>query len=395
MKGHIRKRGKSSWEIAIDLGRDAQGKRRQKFHTVRGTKRDAQHRLNEILHELDTGTYVEPQNMTVAEFLAKWLVHIETKVGRKTFSRYAEICQCHIVPALGHLQLTKIHPLHIQETYALALKAGRLDGKGGLSAQTVVHHHRVLRAALGRAVKWRLLARNPADAVDPPRPNKREMRALDEVETARLLRAAETTRLYVPLLVAVTTGLRRGELLALRWRDIEGDILRVNQAVEQIKGRISFKQPKTSSANRNIALPSITVEALRRHRAQQNKERLMLGLDYQDNGFVFCQPDGRVWLPDRFTAAFCRLRAKANIGHVRFHDLRHTHATQLLRQGIHPKVVSERLGHSTVGITLDTYSHVLPGMQELAVLRFEESLQEVTIESKWPNLREQPKRSNL
>ena len=374
MKGHIRKRGKSSWELVVDMGRDARGVRRQKFHTVRGTKRDAQRRLNEILHELDTGTYVEPQNMTVAEFLAKWLVHIETKVARKTCSRYAEICQRHLVPALGHLQLTKVQPLHIQEMYALALKAGRLDGKGGLSAQTVVHHHRVLREALGRAVKWRLLTRNPADAVDPPRPKTREMRALDEVETADLLRAAEGTRLYLPVLVAVTTGLRRGELLALRWRDIEGDILRVNRAVEQIKGHTSFKEPKTSGAKRNIALPSITVEALRRHRAQQNKERLMLGLAYQDNGFVFCQPDGTLWLPDRFTAAFRRLQAKANIGGVRLHDLRHTHATQLLRQGIHPKIVSERLGHSSVGITLDTYSHVLPGMQAEAARKLDAAL---------------------
>jgi integrase len=374
MKGHIRKRGKTSWEIAINLGRDAQGKRRQKFHNVRGTKRDAQRKLNEILHQLDTGSYVAPQKVTVGVFLDKWLSHVEATITRKTFIRYREICRRHLATAFGQLPLTKLQPLHIQDMYAGALKSGRLDGKGGLSARTIIQHHRVLREALQAAVQWQLLVRNPADAVSPPRASKHEMRALTEQETVKLLRAAEGSRLYMPVLLAATSGLRRGELLALRWQDIDGETLRVQQAVEQVRGEINIKTPKTAKGKRAIALPSIAVEALRQHRAQQAEERLMLGPDYQDNGFVFCQPDGRLWRPDTFTANYRTLVECTDLGNVRFHDLRHTHATHLLRQGVHPKVVSERLGHATIAITLDTYSHVLPDMQAEAAGKIDTAL---------------------
>ncbi len=377
MKGHIRQRGKKSWAIVLELGRDSSDKRRQKWHTVRGTKKDAQRELVRLLNMVHTGAYVEPSRMTVAEYLEHWLQHYaKTNVAAKTFERYAEIVRLHLVPSFGQYVLPKLQPLHIQSCYSNALEKGRRDGRGGLSARTVLHHHRVLHEALQQAVKWQLLARNPADAVEPPRPQRKEMGALDERATAKLLNQAKGTRLHLPILLAVTTGLRRGELLGLRWQDVDlrVGVLAVRQSLEQTKNSIAFKQPKTQKARRTIALPRMTVEALRYHKTEQAKERLLVGPDYKDRGLVLARADGSPWKPDSFTSSYRSLVRRLGLSHIRFHDLRHTHATQLLRQGVHPKVVSERLGHSTVGITLDVYSHVLPGMQEDAARRVDAAL---------------------
>jgi integrase len=369
MKGHIRQRGKRSWAIVLDLGRDGNGRRRQKWHAVKGTKKDAQRELARLIHSINTGAYVEPSRITLGEFLERWLRdYATTNVSAKTSERYTEIVRIHLVPALGPYVLAKLQPLHIQEYYSEALQKGRKDGKGGLSAHTVLHHHRVLREALQHALKWQLLARNPADAVDPPRHNRHEMKCLDEASTARLLEAAEGTAFYLPILLAVTTGMRRGEILGVRWQDVDLDAatLSVRHSLEQTKLGVAFKQPKTQKGRRVVALPNMTVEALRRHRVEQVKYKLLLGPDYKDHDLICAKTDGSPWPPDSFTSSFSDFVRKTSVPVVRFHDLRHTHATQLLRQKIHPKVVSERLGHSTVGITLDIYSHVLPDMQEEA-----------------------------
>jgi len=281
-----------------------------------------------------------------------------------------------VKPALGHHPLSKLQPLHIARSYSEALASGRKDGNGGLSARSVLHHHRVLRSALHQAVKWLLLPRNPADAVEPPRPQHREMRALDEAATAKLLRAALKTRLSLPVLLAVTTGLRRGEILALRWQDIDfqNNSLAVRQSLEQTRAGLTFKQPKTLKGRRVVALPSLAVDALKQHKVRQATTKLGLGAAYQDHDLVCARDDGTPWPPDAFSTAFVGLVRKAAVPTVRFHDLRHTHATQLLRQGVHPKIVSERLGHATVGITLDVYSHVMPGMQEEAAARTDAAL---------------------
>ncbi len=370
MKGHIRKRGKSSWAIVLDLGRDASGSRRQKWHSVKGRRRDAERELAKLLSELNTGSYVEPARMSVSEFFDRWLAdYAKPKVSSKTFERYQEMIDGHIRPALGAYLLPKLAPLHIQSFYSRALDKGRKDGRGGLSAQSVVHFHRVLHKALAQAVKWQLLARNPVDAVEPPRAERKEMRALDEDETARLLSLLTGNRLHTPVLLAVTTGLRRGEILGLRWTDIDlkAGTLTVVQSLEQTKDGLKFKAPKTHRSRRSIALPEMTVEALRSHRAAQAEEKLALGPAYGENGLVCPRPAGGPWAPDVFSTAFAAFVRRSGMKSFRFHDLRHTHATHLLRAGVHPKIVSERLGHSSVSITLDTYSHVLPGMQQDAV----------------------------
>ncbi len=378
-RGMIRRRGRSSWEIRVDAGRDPlTGKRRLRYKTVRGGKRDAQKELTRLLHELDDGVDIEPNRMTVAEYLEHWLdAAAKPAVSRKTFERYAEIVRTQLIPALGHIKLAKLKPLHIQEAHSRALENGRRDGRGGLSAQTVKHHHRILSQALRQAVRWQLLARNPAEAVDPPSPARREMLVLDEAELAKLLRAAEGTRLYVPILVAATTGLRRGELLALHWRDVDLDrgTLAVTQSLEQTRDGLRFKGPKTARGRRTVTLPGITVDALRAHKVRQLEERLMMGAGYCDRGLVFARHDGNPLSPRAFSKEFSRLvESVDDIPRVTLHGLRHTHITHLLRANINPKVAAERAGHASVAITLDIYSHAVPGLQEDAAARVDEAL---------------------
>lgn len=379
MKGHIRKRGEKSWAIVIDLGRDAAGNRRQKWSTVRGLRADAEREMRRLLGSLDDGTYVEPSRLTVGTYLDQWLKnYAKSNVSAKTYERYAEIVRLHLIPAIGSILLLRLQPLHIQTCYTQALGNGRRDGKGGLSAQSVLHHHRILREALNRAIKWRLLVRNPADAVEPPKPERKDMRAITEAETAKLLARARHSKAYIPVLLAITTGMRRGEILGLRWKDVDlaAASLSVRQSLEQTGDGLRFKQPKTAKGRRTVALPSLTVDELKVHKVEQAKARLMMGPAFQDHGLVFANPDGTPYPPDSLTSTFRSLLSVTELKGVRFHDLRHTHATQLLRQGIHPKIVSERLGHATVSITLDLYSHVMPGMQEDAALKMDVALRQ-------------------
>ncbi len=377
MKGHIRKRGKKSWAVVIDLGRDATGRRKQKWHSVRGGRKDAERELARLLYAVNTGDYVEPSRILLREYLDRWLRdYARHAVSPKTYERYHDIIENHINPALGNYKLSTLRPLHIQSFYTDAMTKGRKDGRGGLSAQTVLHFHRLLHRALGQAVKWQLLARNYADAVEAPRPRRKEMRALDDAESALLLERLADSRLCVPVIIALTTGLRRGELLAIRWNDVDLDsaTVTVNRSLEQTKDGVQFKTPKSERSRRVVALTSFAVEILQNHRKEQAEHRLKLGPIFQDNNMMFPREDGTVWPPDSFSTVFAAFIRRSGLPHVRFHDLRHSHATQLLKQGVHPKIVSERLGHSKIGITLDTYSHVMPGMQEEAAQKIDAAL---------------------
>ncbi len=374
MKGHIRERAKGVFAIVIDLGRDGTGKRRRKWTTVHGGKREAQRELARLLSELQAGTLAEPGRLTVRQFLERYLADARPNVSGKTHERYCEIVRRHLIPAFGHHQLAKLHPLHLQAYYTQALESGRKDGKGGLSAQTVVHHHRVLHRALGVAVRLQLVSRNVSDAVEPPRPAASDMACLDADGTARLLEAAEGTRLYLPLLLAGTGGLRLGEILGLRWEDVDLDTgaLHVRQALEFTRAGIAFKQPKTHRSKRPVTLPALVVAALVRQRGLQAQQRLLLGPAYQTRDLVIAREDGSPMNPQAISKDFARLAERAGVPQVRFHDLRHTHAAWLLREGVPLKVVSERLGHAQASTTLDIYAHVLPGEQEEVARRVEE-----------------------
>lgn len=376
MKGHIRQRGKDTWAIVLYLGME-QGKKRQKWVTVHGTKKDAERELRRLLHEMDTGSFVEPSKLTVGEYLERWLnEYASVRVAPLTLRRYQIVVRDHLIPLLGDIPLAKLTPMEIQKAYLKDLENGNKRVPGKLAPQSVAQHHRVLRKALKQAVRWQLLSRDPSDGVEPPRFTRKEMAVLDEADVLRLLERMKGHMYYLPVLMAVTTGMRRGEILALRWQDVDLETgnVRVRRTVQELKGGITFKEPKTAKSRRTVKLPADVLQALQKHRTKQAEDKLFLGAQYQDNGLVFAEFSGKPIRPSRLTMSFGQFARKMGYN-MRFHDLRHTHATLLLKAGVNPKVVSERLGHSTVGTTLDVYSHVLPDMQDEAVRRFEVSME--------------------
>lgn len=385
MKGHIRKRSKGSWAIVIDLPRDPEtGKRRQQWHTVHGSKKDTERALRELLHLVETNGYVQPSRMTLGEWLEQWLRdYAAVNTAPRTYEGYAGIVHAHLIPALGSIPLTALQARHIQAYYSKALQSGRKDGSGGLSSETVRHDHRVLFEALRHAVKQGVLIRNVAEAVDLPHPERKEMAALGPESVARLLDAARETPYYDLFYTAIYTGLRRSELLALRWQhvDLELATLSVVETIHQLRnGEYVTRQPKSKRGRRRVDLSPSLALLLREHKAKQEATRCQLGLLLLPNDLVFSHPDGTPLRPNSITRCFRELADSVGLYGVRFHDLRHTHATLMLRQGIHPKIVSERLGHSSIAITLDTYSHILPGLQEAAARKFDEGLQTTPVE---------------
>jgi integrase len=268
----------------------------------------------------------------------------------------------HLIPALGAIPLARLAPAAIQGFYAEALSSGRLDGKGGLSAQTVRHLDRTLHVALERARRLRLIATNPADDVDPPRVERRPMTTLRPEEQAALLAAACGTDLHLPVLLALATGCRRGEILGLSWSalNLDAGLLHVVRVVEQTRSGVRLKPPKSDRSRRVVPLPQTAIEALRQHKIAQAEEHLRLGLGPLD--LLFPR-----WAaaPGHFSAAFSRLADRAGVD-TRFHDLRHGHVSDLLAAGLHPGLVSERVGHSSVAFTLDRYAHTTPAMHAAA-----------------------------
>lgn len=378
MKGHIRERSSGHWAIILDQHEAATGRRKRKWHSFKGTKRQAQTECARLIAAMKDGTYIEPSKITLGQFLDRWLDHIKSQVTPKSHERYSGLVNQNIVPALGSTLLTKLRPVHISEAYAAALKDGRKDGRsGGLAPRTVGHMHRVLKQALSQAVKWELLTRNPADAVDPPKVEWKPVSTYDLSETAKILEALRGKPIFMPALLAVMCGLRRGEICALRWHhiDLDGAQLSVVESVEQTKSGLRFKSPK-SGKGRKVALPQTVVDELRSHRARLAQELLKLGKRLSDGDFVVSHPEGAMVPPIHVSQQWGFAIAKTGLAKLRFHDLRHAHATHLLAMGVHPKVASERLGHSRVGITLDLYSHVIPGMQENAAADLDRAMKD-------------------
>jgi len=290
----------------------------------------------------------------------------------------------HLIPALGSLPLLALQPQHIQKYYTQALEAGRRDGKGGLSALTVHKHHRVLFESLRYGVKQGILIRNPAEAVTPPHGQSKELAMVGVNQLQSILEASKETPYYALFFTKAYTGLRRGELLGLRWGDVdlEKSTLSVVQTMQQLRnGEYIFREPKSKRGRRQIALsPSLAV-LLWEHRLKQEHTRRFLGKPLAPTDLVFSQPDGKPLRPNTVSRAFQEIARSIGLRRMRLHDLRHAHATVLLQQGVHPKIVQERLGHSSVATTLDIYSHVLPGLQEAAARRFDEGLESALTEA--------------
>jgi len=381
--GHVEKRGKKGWNsIRLFFGRDpATGKRIRKRITIERpdgkpvTKREAQAKLREILAEIDHGTYVEPTDLTVAEYLERWFEAIRPRLAYKTVRAYRTAIERHINPRIGALRLDALRPLHVQEMYQDLLENGREKGPGTrLSPKTVQLTHTVLRSALKQAVKWELVRRNVTDAVDPPKARRKEIRALSAEELSRLLSVARGHNDYTIIALLARTGLRIGELFALRWSDVDLDkrtLLVKRKLVKE--GRFEeISEPKTRSGQRQVPLPDSAVAVLREHRRRQMEDRLRQGPDYQNLGLVVCRPDGRPLEPTAFRRRFRRIASEAGLAGFRPHDLRHTYATLLLSAGVPLRVVQELLGHARPTTTLENYSHVLPGHREAAAAKLDE-----------------------
>lgn len=370
MRGSVVKRGKS-WSVIVDTGPDpVTGKRRQRWHGGHRTKRDAQAALAEIIGSVNKGAYVPKSRQTLAEFTTDWLAAIEPTLRPATHYSYARNLRLHVVPFLGSTPLAGIDAGALNGLYAALLAHGRKTGDEGegLSPRSVRYVHTIVHRLLRDAVRWSRLARNPADAADPPRGTSSgspDMVTWSASELALFLDGARTTDRHWPAyLLLATTGMRRGEALGLRWADLDLTASRaaIRQTVVTVNHQVLLGTPKTAKGRRTVTLDAVTVAALREHRKAQAAERLLIGAGWRDHDLVFCKVDGTPLHPERFSREFTRRSARLGLPTIRLHDLRHGWATMALAAGVHPKVVQERLGHSSISVTLDTYSHVSPAL---------------------------------
>ena len=323
-----------------------------------------------------TGNYTQPSKMTLGEYLKRWLKdYVTPNLAPKTAEWYAYIVHTHIIPALGNITLTQLRPEHLQRYYADKLASGRNDGQGALSPQTVRHCHVTIHYALETAMKWGIIMRNPADAVMPPPIQRKQMQTWNESEVRCFLEEIKKSPYYALFHLLLSSGMRRGEALALRWRDVDLTLCQVyvTRSLQHLKdGTFVFKQPKTARGQRSIALPPATTLVLREHYEKQAEIMSRMGATLKGDDLVFCHSDGTPLQPSSITHAWEKLVKRSGLKYIRLHDARHTHASLMLKQGIHPKIVQERLGHASIQITLDTYSHVAAGLQEAAAMRFNE-----------------------
>ena len=373
MRGHIKQRSKGSWSIIITGKRDAAtGKLDQQWYTVKGTKKEAETKLREMLDAMENGMFIKPSKRTVAEWLDEWLEnYVKVNCTLRTYDGYQSIVKNHLRPGLGTIALAQLKPQHIQEYYSKIFQ-----GKNALSGRTVLHIHRLLFQALKYAMRQGILMRNPADLVDPPPAKKSKMRTLLPAEVAILLDLTKDTPYYPIYYTAINTGLRQAELLGLRWRDLDLDIasLSVNQALYKRRGVCIFKEPKSDHSRRRLDISPSLALYLRKYRAQREAEYLITGKPLAEDDLVFSRVDGLPVDPGTLTHHFCKTVKRAGLTRVRFHDLRHSFASLMLLAGVHPKIVSEMLGHSSVALTLDTYSHVIGGLQKSAVRKLDDLL---------------------
>jgi integrase len=367
MKGHVRERpeGSGNWYAVLEMRDAVTGQRKRKWHSLDAKgRRQAETECAGLISAMQNGTALNPVRATLREFLIHWLKYIETQVSPRTRQNYHELISFWIMPKLGHVPLAKLRPEQITLTYSDALTHGRKNGTG-LAPRSVRAMHRVLSQALKQAVTWNLVAKNPAALCKPPRVERKEMRVLDLAATAALAAFAEGGPLHMPILFFTLCGLRRGEVAAIRWNrlDLHAGRLAVTTSIEQTTRGVREKPPKSGRA-RTVTLPALLVEELHRHRVKQAEDLLRLGIRQTDETHVCLHEGATPWTPRKLTFATIRLIRASGLPRVRLHDLRHGHATHLLEANAHPKVVQERLGHASIQVTLDTYSHVLPSMQE-------------------------------
>ena len=356
MAGQIVPRGKGVFTVRVFIGRDANGKRDYRNQTVKGSKKDAQALLNKLLREKDMGTLTESSRMSLNDYLDHWLeTAIKPRVRTRTYEDYKGIARRYIRAPLGDKMLTQITPVNLQKVYS------DLSGRG-LAPRTVRYCHTVLHNALGQAVKWRMIPQNPALYVDLPRKQHREMHAMTEAEAGRFLAAAASEENHALFALLLTTGLRPSEALGLKWSDFDprNKTLSVARVVTHpVGGGWAFEAPKTAKSRRSFEVPGGLAPILAEHRTKPSENPHNLIFPNLNGDPLHIQNVSRV--------VYKRILRRAGLAEsFRLYDLRHTCATLLLLAGVHPKVVSDRLGHSSISETMDTYSHVIPGMQREA-----------------------------
>lgn len=371
MRGHIHKRerqGKNGktirWYVVVDIGRDEEGKRKQKWHGGFRTRREAERAMAEIVESLDKDRYIAPQKKILAEFVAdEWLPLNRTQTKTSTWDSYRRNLENHVLPILGGTPLQQITAGHLDSLYRSLLASGRRNADGGLSPKTVRNIHGTLSKLFTDATDLGILASNPAAAAHPPKPRTTrngEIRFWTPDELAEFLRAVHGDHFYPLWHLASMTGMRRGEILGLRWSDLdlETQRLSVRQNLISVAYEIQMTTPKSHHA-RVIDLDTKTTAVLRAHRTSLDAA----GAPTLGSTLVFLKDDGEIIHPDVLSQRFERLVDRTDLRQIRLHDLRHTHATIGLRAGVPVKVMSERLGHSTPAFTLQQYAHVIPGMQ--------------------------------
>lgn len=336
------------------------------------TKTSVREKLNKALLDKQRGTLVVKSHQLFGQYLLEWLeYHVRPILRARTYERYEEIARIHVIPQLGKIKLQDLKPQHIR-----ALLAKKLDQ--GLSTSTVSIIHRVIHKSLDDAMRSDIVAHNVCDVVRSPRERRKEVKALTPAQARKLLETAKGHPLEAVFVLALTTGMRRGELFGLKWQDIDLNrgVLQVRRILSRVPTKVRGEsrevfaeaETKTEQSRRSIVLTPIALDALVKHRVSQNKQRQAVEAAWQDNDYVFCGPDGRCLNPNHVSSIqFKALLEAAGLPNIRFHDLRHSAATLLLSQHVHPKVVQEILGHSKISMTMDIYSHVLPTMQEDAM----------------------------
>ena len=370
--GHIRQRGKTSWELKFEAARDpATGKRNIQYASFRGTKRQARIKLAELIAAVGGGTYVEPSKLTVAEHLRarldRWQAAYDpaakTGISPKTAERYRELVENQIAPHIGAKLLQKLKAADIEAWHTTLRTSGRRDGKGGVSTRTIKHAHRVLSKALDDAVRSDLLAKNVAKLEGAPTLDDDEVQIVDKEQIGELIGELRGRSIYARAIVALFTGMRRGEVLALRWLnvDLEGKLIRVREALEETREHhIQAKTPKTKAGKRDVSLPAIVVDALRDHRRQQLELRLALGAGkLPDDALVFpALLKGGYQSPRAFSKEWADAAESIGMPEITYQALRHTHASQLIDAGVDIVTISKRLGHASPNITLKVYAHL-------------------------------------
>jgi len=368
------KRGERRYMVRVFLGRDSQGKRQYENKTIRGTKKQAEAYGRKVQHQVDTGTWRAPAKQTVSAFLDEWLEDTaRRRVRRETHQEYCRIAETHLKPILGDVALGKLAADDVQHLIT------ELEGRG-LAPRTVRNTHGLLRNALDTAVRRGTIPANIAAAkyVDLPSASRRELTVWSREEAAAFVEAARGER-WGPLFVLLLgTGMRPGEALGLKWEDYDGESVRIQRALVRARdgsGTWRLREPKTKKSRRTVPLPTFARDALRDHRKLQAAEKLAAGPDYADRDLIFVDEAGEPPVWRRLAKyEFQWIAAEAELPKIRAYDLRHTCASLLLSAGVNPKIVSERLGHSTIVLTLDTYSSVLPGLQQEATEMLDEML---------------------